>query len=195
MPKQFARLLILTLLFALLLAGCTVTPPQDWEQTWADRWDQAIILLRGEPAPLPVDADGQAIFDFPVEIVQVERVVDGDTIVVAGGERVRYIGMDTPEMGTKPRECFAEQAKAKNVELVGGQTVALRMDVSERDRYKRLLRYVYRLDGAFVNAVLVQQGYATAATFPPDVLFSAYFTTLEREARTAGVGLWGSCTP
>ena len=185
--------LLRLLLFALLLAGCTVTVPQDWEQTWADGWDQAITLLRGEPAPLPVDADGQAIFDFPVQVVQVERVVDGDTIVVVGGERVRYIGMDTPEMGTDPRECYAEQATAKNVELVAGQAVALRMDVSERDRYKRLLRYVYLLDGTFINAALVQQGYATAATFPPDVLFSTYFATLEREARQAGVGLWGAC--
>ncbi len=185
MPKQSAPWLILFLLLALLLTGCAAPLPQSW--------DGVISMLRGEPTPLPMDADGQAIFDFPVQIVRVERVVDGDTIVVAGGERVRYIGMDTPEMGTDPRECFAEQAKAKNVELVGGQEVALRMDVSERDRYKRLLRYIYLLDGTFVNAALVQQGYATAATFPPDVLFSTYFTTLEREARSAGVGLWGAC--
>lgn len=190
MPKQALRFFPLPLLFALLLTGCTAPLPQDWGQVW----DGAIALLRGEPSALPVDADGRAIFDFPVEIVRVERVVDGDTIVVAGGERVRYIGMDTPEMGAKPRECFADQATAKNVELVGGQEVALRRDVSERDRYKRLLRYVYLLDGTFVNAALVQQGYATAATFPPDVKFSDYFVGLEREARSAGRGLWGVCT-
>jgi len=157
-------------------------------------WDAARALLRGEPAAIPVGADGRAIFDFPVEMARVERVVDGDTIVLAGGERVRYIGIDSPEMGTEPRECFAEQAKAKNAALVAGKEVALRRDVSQRDRYQRLLRYVYLPDGAFVNAVLVQEGYATAATFPPDVLFSAYFTSLEREARQAGAGLWGSCT-
>ena len=189
MPNQVLRLFLLPILFALLLTGCTAPLRQDWGQAW----DGVITILRGEPAPLPVDADGRAIFDFPVEIVRVERVIDGDTIVVAGGERVRYIGMDTPEMGTHPRECFAEQSTAKNAELVEGQEVALRMDVSERDRYKRLLRYVYLLDGTFVNAALVQQGYATAATFPPDVLFSTTFTTLEQEARSAGVGLWGTC--
>ncbi len=163
------------------LSGCT--------------WDNLLGQFAGGPIALPTDQDGLAQFDFPVEMATVERVIDGDTIVLVGGERVRYIGMDTPEMGTDPRECFAEQATARNKALVAGKEVALRMDVRDRDRYRRLLRYVYLPDGTFVNAVLVEEGYATAATFPPDVLFSDTFTRLERQARSSGVGLWSACTP
>lgn len=75
---------IVPLLIVLLLTGCTPSLPRTW--------DTARALLRGEPAPIPVGADGRAIFDFPVEMARVERVVDGDTIVLAGGERVRYSG-------------------------------------------------------------------------------------------------------
>ena len=157
--------------------------------------DELVQRLGPEPITVAVDESGRAIFDFPVELATVERVIDGDTVVLAGGERLRYIGIDTPELGTDPRECFAEQATARNVALVAGQEVALRVDVSQRDRYQRLLRYVYLLDGTFVNATLVAEGYATAVTFPPDVMFSDTFTRLERQARQAGIGLWGACAP
>lgn len=173
------------LLLALLGAACTPDAG----------WDLLSRLVSGEPAPIPVDESGQAIFDFPVEMARVAAVIDGDTIALAGGERVRYIGIDTPEMGSAPRECFAEQATARNAALLAGKEVALRVDVSQRDRYRRLLRYVYLPDGTFVNALLVAEGYATAATFPPDVLFSTYFATLERQARQESLGLWGACQP
>ena len=103
------------------------------------------------------------------------RVVDGDTIRVAlpsGEERVRYIGIDTPESVKpgSPVECFAKRASAFNERLVAGERVRLVRDVEERDRYGRLLAYVYReRDGLFVNAELVRRGYATVATFPPNV--------------------------
>lgn len=124
------------------------------------------------------------------ETGQVVRIVDGDTIdVQIGGQtfRVRYIGMNTPETG---QPCDAE-ATNYNAELVMGKGVTLVRDVSQTDRYCRLLRYVYVGD-VFVNAELVRQGYANAATYPPDVGYADLFVQLEAEARTAGRGCWAA---
>jgi micrococcal nuclease len=129
----------------------------------------------------------------------VTRVVDGDTVRVAldgADETVRYIGVDTPESvkpGT-PVECFAKEASARNAELVDGEEVRLRFDVERRDRYGRLLAYVYRArDGAFVNERLVRDGYARPLTVPPNVRFAERFARLAREARAARRGLWRAC--
>ena len=131
------------------------------------------------------------------ETARVLRVVDGDTILVeldGRQERVRYIGVDTPETVApdRPPGCFGQEANAANKALVEGKTVQLERDVSERDRFDRLLRYVY-VGEVFVNEELVRQGYATATTFPPDVRENTRFRALEREARQAGRGLWGAC--
>ena len=125
------------------------------------------------------------------------RVIDGDTILVAldgREERVRYIGVDTPETVApdRPAGCFGEEASAANAVLVAGKTVELERDVSDRDRFDRLLRYVYA-DGVSVNEELVRRGYATATTFPPDVRENARLRALEREARETRQGLWGAC--
>ena len=133
----------------------------------------------------------------PAETARVLRIVDGDTILVlldGREERVRYIGVDTPETVApdRPVECFGTEASAANARLVEGQTVRLERDVSERDRFGRLLRYVYAGD-VFVNAELVRAGFATAVTFPPDVRETARLRQLERDARAAKRGLWGAC--
>src|SRR3954454_2913126 len=119
----------------------------------------------------------------------VTRVVDGDTVHVAlagRDETVRYIGIDTPESvkpGT-PVQCFAKAASAANGRLVDGQRVRMRYDAEQRDRYGRLLAYVYReRDGAFVNAELVREGYARTLTIPPDDRFAQRFSALARAAR------------
>ncbi len=133
------------------------------------------------------------------DTARVVRVVDGDTIRVAlpsGEEPVRYIGIDTPESVKpgSPVECFAKRASAFNERLVGGERVRLVRDVEARDRYGRLLAYVYRVrDGLFVNAELVRRGYATVATFPPNVAHEREFRRLANRARLSGRGLWGKC--
>jgi len=113
----------------------------------------------------------------------VTRVVDGDTVKVRIGHRretVRYIG---------------KAASAYNRRLVAGQPVRLRVGAEPRDRYGRLLAYVYRRrDGLFVNAVLVRDGYATTLTIPPNDAQAAQLARLERSARRAGRGLWRACT-
>jgi micrococcal nuclease len=127
------------------------------------------------------------------------RVVDGDTIRVqlAGGEEaVRYIGVDTPESVKpgSPVECFAKRASAFNAKLVEGERVRLVRDIELRDRYGRRLAYVYRArDGLFVNAELVRRGYATVATFPPNVAHVADLRRLQNRARLSGRGLWSRC--
>jgi micrococcal nuclease len=133
------------------------------------------------------------------QVGRVERVVDGDTIVVRLGgtdERVRYIGMDTPEdvkPGT-PVQCFALAAAAANRRLVAGREVRLVPDAEARDRYGRMLAYVYREpDGLFVNAELVRRGYARVLTIPPNVAHESEFRRLARHARAAGRGLWSRC--
>lgn len=123
------------------------------------------------------------------------RVVDGDTIVVgiggARGTKVRLIGIDTPERD----ECFYRAATMKMRSLVEGKRVRLVRDVSETDRFGRLLRYVY-IGDVFVNAAMVSEGFASAATYPPDVAHAIGFVRLERAARAAKRGLWaGGCSP
>jgi micrococcal nuclease len=130
---------------------------------------------------------------------RVVKVVDGDTIhVLVGGrrEKVRYIGMDTPEThkpGT-PVQCFGRAASAFNARLVAGRRVELRLDAETRDRYGRLLAYVYRRpDRLFVNTELVRRGYAQILTIPPNVSHAAQLLRLERKARAGGRGLWRAC--
>ena len=119
-----------------------------------------------------------------VETAIVSRVIDGDTIELATGQRVRYIGIDTPEKD----EYFFEEATAKNSELVLGKEVRMEKDVSETDGYGRLLRYVYVGD-LFVNAELVRLGYAREAYYPPDTMHCDEFLRLEKYAASSDLGL------
>lgn len=130
------------------------------------------------------------------DLVRVKRVVDGDTIEIESGEKVRYIGVNTPESVkvNSPVECFGKEASAKNKELTEGKMVRLEKDVSNTDRYGRLLRFVYLEDGVFVNDELVRSGYARVSTFPPDVKLAEQFKLAERDARDAKRGLWSDET-
>ena len=130
---------------------------------------------------------------------RVLRVVDGDTVLVQVGgrrERVRYIGIDTPESVRPgaPVQCFAKRASAFNDRLVAGERVRLVADAEPRDRHGRLLAYVYRVrDGLFVNAELVRRGYARTLTIPPNVAHVEELRRLAAVARRNGRGLWSSC--
>jgi endonuclease YncB( thermonuclease family) len=124
----------------------------------------------------------------------VTRVADGDTISVAIGnqiEKVRYIGINTPEIHhpTKGTEPYGAVAREANARLVEGRWVNLILDVQQRDSLGRLLAYVY-IGNRFINAELVWQGYAEAATYPPNVRYADYFVGLQRQARESRRGLW-----
>ncbi|HEY83418.1 MAG TPA: hypothetical protein G4O01_09085 [Dehalococcoidia bacterium] len=124
----------------------------------------------------------------PPQTAKVIRVIDGDTIVIEGNYRVRYIGIDTPEIRPVP-EAYGLEAWQANRELVEGKEVRLERDVSETDKYGRLLRYVY-VDDILVNAELVRRGLAEARAYPPDTKYQDYLEKLEKEARAAGRGMW-----
>ena len=124
----------------------------------------------------------------PPDTARVISIVDGDTIIIEGGYEVRYIGIDTRE--THPEaELFSIRALKLNRQLVEGKVVRLEKDVSDTDKYGRLLRYVY-VDDVFVNAELVRQGLAWAKAYPPDTKYQDHLEQLEKEAREAGRGMW-----
>lgn len=161
----------------------------DWYQLESGEWIAA-SLVRIEGSAPPVIGD-PIVANVPAGAVAAEvvRVVDGDTIRVrfAGAEvPVRYILINTPETD----EPFGAEATAANRRLVEGKTVYLLKDVSETDRFNRLLRYVFLADGTHVNAELVRQGYAQVSTFPPDVTREAEMRAAQQEAMDAGRGLW-----
>ena len=121
-------------------------------------------------------------------------MVDGDTIKLANGETIRYIGIDTPETKhpTKADGCFGLEASERNKELVLGKKVDLTYDVSETDQYGRVLAYVW-VDGKMVNEKLVEEGYAFAKSYPPDVKYQGLFIEAESGARENNRGLWSGC--
>lgn len=139
-----------------------------------------------------------AVIDPKFEKVKVLRVIDGDTIDTNIG-RIRYIGVDTPETVDPRRgvQCFGKDASDENKRLVEGKQVYLEKDVSETDKFRRLLRYVYlELDDGqllFVNDYLVRQGFAQTVTYPPDVKYIDQFTQAQRQARENQRGLWMVC--
>ena len=142
-------------------------------------------IMLTEPSQIwVVDEAGQ----FEALVV---RVIDGDTVEIEGGQRVRYIGIDTPEIvhPTEPAERFGEEAAEKNRELVLGKIVSLEKDVADRDEYGRRLRYVW-LGDTMINAELVRLGYAYTYSLPPNTRYRELFLRLEGEAREQKLGLW-----
>ena len=133
----------------------------------------------------------------------VTRVLDGDTIVVNGDTKVRYIGIDSPEFygqDTNENECFAAEAKQRNEQFVLGRTVVLEKDTTDTDEYDRLLRYVYIDDplssvheATSINEILVHEGYAFARAFPPDTAMQKNLSELEQDAKQNNRGLWEEC--
>ncbi len=142
---------------------------------------------------------------FDYSDILVTRAVDGDTLVLENNERVRLIGIDTPEMHESNKLNRDAQRLGQDVEiikqlgrrsyeftkkLVEGKRVRLEFDVERYDKYKRLLAYVYLLNGTFLNAEIVQQGYASLMTYPPNVKYADLFLKLYTEARQNQRGLW-----
>lgn len=137
--------------------------------------------------------------------IKVTKVLDGDTIQLENGQRVRLIGIDTPEMHLSDKLYRDSQRTKQSIttiqelglraykftkNLLEGKRVSLEFDVERRDKYNRLLAYVYLKDGTFVNAEIVKQGYASLMTIPPNVKYADLFLKLYQEARENRRGLW-----
>jgi micrococcal nuclease len=142
---------------------------------------------------------------FDYSDILVTRAVDGDTLVLETGERVRLIGIDTPEMHESAKLYRDAQRSKQDISaiqklgrrayeftknLVEGKRVSLEFDVERHDKYRRLLAYVYLKDGTFLNAEIVKQGYASLMTYPPNVKYADLFSKLYRQARENRRGLW-----
>jgi len=163
--------------------------PEITPQSVSTGQPEAEYEAQGEIATL-----GTKNLNLEGESKKVARVVDGDTIEIEGGQTVRYIGIDTPETvhPQKTVECFGREASNRNKELVEGKFVQLEKDVSETDKYGRLLRYVYA-DGVFVNELLVKEGFAHASSYPPDIKYQDLINSAQEEARSHNKGLWAGC--
>lgn len=161
-----------------------------------------IQLFFGKNNPLPkssliptnVPTSTTGITPSEKQKVKVVRVIDGDTIEIEGKIKVRYIGVNTPELHDpkKPVECFGQAASDENKKLVEGKEIYIQKDISETDKFKRLLRYVW-VGNIFVNDYLVRQGFAQVSTFPPDVKYQQQFIEAQTEARETKRGLWSQC--
>ena len=125
------------------------------------------------------------------EIYKVKRVIDGDTLLLVNGERVRLIGVDTPETKhpQKPVQYFGREAYLFTKQMVDGKEARFEFERQKRDRYGRLLAYVYLLDGTFLNAEIIKQGYGFAYTRFP-FKYMEEFRRYEREAKENRRGLW-----
>lgn len=159
------------------------------------------------PSPLPTPqmvestpiATSSGVIGIEGERDLVTKVVDGDTIDLESGQTVRLVGIDTPETvdPRRPVGCFGKEASNETKSLLTGKQVILQKDISDKDKYGRILRYVYLpLDNGtilFVNDYLVREGFAKVYTYPPDVKFNEQFRQAEIEARENKRGLWGKC--
>lgn len=199
MNKSYRLLLISAVLIA--LAGVTF---------WQGLRDIEVAVPKNETVMETVEtASESAVIDESAEVIQppssgqivrVAKVVDGDTIVIeSGGQKynVRFIGIDTPETvdPRRPVGCFGKEASNEAHRLMDNQSVVLVKDISDTDKYGRLLRYVYLVKDndswLFVNDYLVRNGFAKSSTYPPDVKHQEEFKQAEVEAREAKRGLWG----
>ncbi len=191
-------------LMCLVMAGCTnalVAPSAHPTGALAPSASPSASAPASLPVPTPMaTSDGWPERpEGATESASLGRVVDGDTIrAVVGGveQRIRYIGMDTPESmapGT-PVEPYSLEATAENRRLLLGGELILERDVSEVDGFGRLLRYIWIRhpsgDYTFVNLELVLRGYAQVSTYPPDVRYVDVYLAAQREARESGRGLW-----
>ena len=167
------------------------------------------VLFAYEPVKVYYSEDGKFTIPFGRSYnytnILVSRAVDGDTLKLENGERVRLIGIDTPEMH-ESEKLYRDSARSKQdistiqklgrrayeftKNLVEGKRVSLEFDVEKHDKYGRLLAYVYLKDGTFVNGKIVEEGFASLMTIPPNVKYADLFFKLYQEARNNRRGLW-----
>ncbi|NLO89220.1 MAG: nuclease [Clostridia bacterium] len=207
--KLCVYLLVLLLLTASVLLSSCGTSPEDAAKEREDVQESTIKEEPSDSRDSSADAqkkkhthdEGEEVPGFVKAYVA--KVIDGDTIVAVfegKEEKVRLIGVDTPE-STIRHEPYGKEASSYTKSKLLGKTIYLEKDVSERDKYGRLLRYVWlevpksksenEIRSKMFNAILLLGGYAQVATYPPDVKYTDYFVKFQQEARKSGKGFWG----
>ncbi len=159
-------------------------------------WHYAPITLTGVSHRNTATLYDHSIKTEYGQSIKVMRVIDGDTIELINGDRLRYVGIDTPEEvdPRKPVQCFAKEAAAANKELVEGKSITFYKDVSFHDKYGRWLGFVYLDDGTFINLELVKHGFAFSYPYKPDTSHAGEFEKAEVQARQSSLGLWAICS-
>ena len=193
---RFVRVAAVAVTSLWLLAACVASPPKD-----------SSSLESGGASPLdPTTRTSTNLQSTNPSLVSpglsavVQRVVDGDTIIVRAQDKtetIRLLGIDTPEKagGPRPAECFGAQASARLAELLPPRTqVLLSRDIESRDQYSRLLAFVHRSDdGLFINLAMLEDGFASPLFFAPNRSAEELFTAAADTARREWVGFWPGC--
>lgn len=156
---------------------------------WAEKEIKKINFQKIENiivVPTPTGVTGSR------EKARVVKVIDGDTIELSDKRKVRYIGINSYEINNDRNEfrCLAEKSKEANQKLVENKEVELERDVSETDRYGRLLRYVW-IDNLMLNNELVKNGWAEVSSYPPDIKYQDVFLESQNKAKLDKIGIWG----
>jgi micrococcal nuclease len=154
--------------------------------TWRDEQGGTHYSDRGTQEAKIVDViPGYAYFD-------VKKVVDGDTVVLSHGEKIRLLGINTPEVARKdkPAEAGGETAKSWLRQQVAGKKVRLQKDLSKRDKYGRTLAHLFTQDGTHLNLLMLQRGLGTVNIYPPNLQYAEQFIIAQQQAETGHLGIW-----
>lgn len=194
--KKLGRLFLgLAVVLGAALGVLTLTGANETVRKWLAGLLIIIISIGGALYQAGSDSNSETVPESGPNLVEVVRVIDGDTIVVDRDTEVRLIGVDAPESG----ECFFQESRDALAELIEGKNVELKKDVSGMDDFGRLLRYVflpsdseYR-DDLFVNKYLLDEGYADVLPLSQDRIYRRLLTSGRNEAITKRKGMWGAC--
>lgn len=195
MFKQKFSIALLVSIFTLLIAGILLTYQHNKSypsKTTSTKTNVSISFLsKNTVSPTP---QVSKIISINEEFL-VTRIIDGDTFEIETNQKVRLIGINTPELRKSKRDspdCFGVQAAQKLSELILNKKVQLEKDISETDRFGRFLRYVY-VNNIFVNKQLVELGFAFAKNYPPDSRYKETLINAEKKAQENNAGLWNEC--
>ncbi len=183
------------LLFFLFLIGNSFNSGDSMPYGEFNKARDGAFMVTKQPEVKSEQAEGVSFSsDSTDELVKVVKVIDGDTIKIETGEVVRLIGIDAPETlhPSKPVACFGKESSLKAREIMEGEFVELEKDVSDRDKYGRLLRYVWKKE-ALINEILVREGYAMVSTYPPNIKYQNRLLEAQKLAREENKGLWAEC--
>lgn len=168
--------LYIGLLLSILISGCS---------------NMASVAADEDLFVASIVSDYPELKDKEYEVTTIKRIVDGDTFVTSSGQKVRMIGMNTPEVFGEA-QYYGQEASDFSKQQLENKTVYLFKDVSDTDKYDRLLRFVFIKDDPIMfNETLIVEGYANTMSLPPDVLYTKRFSLLKSEAQDSQVGLWG----
>jgi len=192
--EEFKKLGRLFLAFAVILGAVisilTLVGSNESVRKYLAGFFIVILGLFGAMNIVDSDLNSDIIPESEANLVMVVRVVDGDTIVIDGDVYVRLLGIDAPEGG----ECFYEESKDALVSLIQGEYIRLEKDVSDKDNFGRLLRYVFLSNNnLFVNNRLLDEGYADVMSSGQDLLYRRLLTSSRNQAITQRKGIWGAC--